>query len=68
MMTDKTAHELLVTLDQWARDKISRGEGWAPGQYQSLVRFLDPPTPKHEPEVQRKETLSWPTKSSSTQK
>lgn len=67
MMTDKTAHEILTTLDEWAREKVKRGEGWAPGQYMALVNFLNPvkmlETPKEVPPPEsRKETTSWPTK------
>ena len=63
MMTDKDAHAILASLDEWAREKVKRGEGWAPGQYRALVDFLSP-TPVLE---QRKETVSWP-KKTETQK
>lgn len=69
-MTDKTAHEILAALDQWAQEKVKRGEGWAPGQYRHIVAFLNPPAPYQEPEPRApvpqivRESTPWTTKKS----
>ena len=50
MMTDKAARDLLSSLNSWASEKMARGEGWPPGQFRELVKFLGEPIRREQPE------------------